>query len=158
MGILPKYSSSFLVEGADLPNLRADILQRLDARLGDLNAGHLDLKPGSLTFSGGIFRSLCNWHVLTNIRRGEIRIVESDRCLRVTYEISWTRAALVTWLPIPFLCSLIARHWMIFLVAVSAFTLYWILLVCLVFLTTVLRFRGIITRAVLDAGGRVCDR
>lgn len=158
MRILPKYSSSSLVEGADLPELRADILQRLDARLYDLNAGHLDLKPGSLTFSGGIFRTLCCWGILTDIRRGEIRIVETDRCLRVTYEITFTPATLVTWLLIPFLCSLIARRWMTFLMAASALTPIWLLSVFLRFYMAIAGFRGIITRAVLDAGGRPCDR
>ena len=85
MGIMPKYSSSFQVEGDDLSSLQADILQLLDARLYRMHARHLDLKPESLTFSVRRFLISGWWGGLTYIRRGEIRILESDGRLRVTY-------------------------------------------------------------------------
>jgi len=157
MGILPKYSSSLLVEGADLPELRADILQRLHARLCAMDARNLDLKPGSLTFSGGIFL-ISYWAMLRHIRQVEVRIVESDRRLRVTWEITFSRIVLVAWLLIPLMCSQFAPHWLIFLLAVSAFTPMWLFAVYLTFYITIRLFRRFITRAVLDAGGRICDR
>ena len=156
MGIMPKYSSSFLVEGEDLPSLKADILQLLDARLYRMHVRHLDTEPASLTFSGPSF-GMRHLHVLGQIRRGEIRIAESEGRLRVTYEITFIRFLLLTWFLIPLFCSLPGRLGM-FLTLVSAFSLFWLLSVYFTFYITVQFFEGLITRAVLDAGGRICDR
>ncbi len=66
------------------------VLDRLEAGLIELRAGHVRRKPGAITFEGGPFRWVSSWNLLGPISWGRLDVERGPEGLEVRYHITFT--------------------------------------------------------------------